>query len=254
MNPIQLMKINETNFTKQEVIIMNTVIERIESLTNLSLVEFADKVGISKSALLRFVQKLGYEGYSQFKYDVSRYVDELDTGGLEHPNQKTISEIYAETILAIDNVISEEDMNNFYTKIVNAKNIKIFGYAETGISASYLSERLLAYGYDSEAVSQVFNIHKKVAVSEPDDLLIIISISGNTAIIGEVINQAEQRDLNTVLITQNTFSMFRNRVKQSIFVPYFTDTNDAIKLDSHVILYAFFSKFINYLISETEKE
>lgn len=254
MNPIQLMRINETNFTKQEVVIMNTIIDKIESLTNLSLVEFADIVGISKSALLRFCQKLGYEGYSQFKYDVSRYVDELQSEGLKHPSQKTISEIYAETILAIDHVVSDDDMNELYLKLKNAKNVKIFAYAETAISSLYFSERLLAYGYDSEVVSQVFNIHKKASIIDPDDLVIIISISGNTSIIGEVINQLEDRNLNTVLITQNTFSMFRNRVKQSIFVPYFTDNNDSISLDSHVILYAFFSKFINFLINKEKQQ
>ena len=33
----------------------------------------AEKAGVSKSALLRFCKKLGYEGYSEFKYEVSKY-------------------------------------------------------------------------------------------------------------------------------------------------------------------------------------
>jgi len=246
MSPIQLMKINETNFTKQELVIMETIIENIKSLTDLSLIAFADKIGISKSALLRFCQKIGYEGYSQFKYAISRYVSELPADHSDSSQQKNLSEIYSEAILSMDNFIGESDLEALYSKFEQANTIKIFGYAETGIAAHYFSDKLQAYGYDAESVNYLHNLRRKIDVSNENDLLIFISISGNTSIVGELILDAEERGLNTVLITQNSFSDFVNHVKQTIMLPYFMESS--LSLDQHVILYVFFSKLINHII------
>lgn len=246
MNPIQLMKINETNFTKQEVIIMKNIIENVKSLTNLSLIEFADKIKISKSALLRFCQKIGYEGYSQFKYAISRYVSELPANHSDFSQQKNLSEIYSETILSMDSFIGESDLKKLHSSLEKASTIKVFGYAETGIGAHYFSDQLQSKGYDAEAVNQLHNLRRKINVSDENDLLIFISISGNTSIINELILSAQDRNLNTVLITQNSYSTFKNHVKQTILLPYFTESS--LSLDQHVILYVFFSKLMNHII------
>lgn len=246
MSPIQLMKINETNFTKQEVIIMETIIENIESLTDLSLIEFAEEIGISKSALLRFCQKIGYEGYSQFKYAISRYVSELPADHSESSQQKNLSEIYSEAILSMDSFIGESDLDALYSKLKQASTVKIFGYAETGIAAHYFSDKLQAQGYDAEPINYLHNMRRKIDVSNEKDLLIFISISGNTSIISELVLHAEERGLNTVLVTQNSFSTFIHHVEQTILLPYFMDS--PLSLDQHVILYVFFSKLINHII------
>ena len=36
-----------------------------------TIVDLAEKCHVSKSAILRFAKKLGYSGYSEFKYDFS---------------------------------------------------------------------------------------------------------------------------------------------------------------------------------------
>ncbi|CAM4313791.1 MurR/RpiR family transcriptional regulator [Erysipelothrix inopinata] len=245
MNPIQLMKINETNFTKQEIIIMDSIIENVEDLTNLSLMEFADKISISKSALLRFCQKIGYEGYSQFKYAISRYVSELPASDDNSSQQKNLTDMYSDTILTMDSFIGDKDLESLYSKLNNAHSIKVFGYAETGISAHYFSDKLQAYGYDAEAIIQLHNLRRKIQVAHQDDLLIFISISGNTSIMNELVTQAQDAGLKSVLVTQNSFSTFKEYVDQTILLPYFSESS--FVLDPHVILYVFFSKLINYI-------
>ena len=53
------------------------------------LVTAAYKMNVSKSALLRFCQKCGYDGFSEFKYEVSRY---LHSGNMYNDNEVNSSE------------------------------------------------------------------------------------------------------------------------------------------------------------------
>ena len=46
-------------------------LDLVASYTIIDVAEFAD---VSKSALLRFCKKLGYSGYSEFKFEVSRFL------------------------------------------------------------------------------------------------------------------------------------------------------------------------------------
>lgn len=48
--------------------IIQFIIEHSDEVIDLSITELADKVHISKSSILRLTKKLGFSGYSEFKY------------------------------------------------------------------------------------------------------------------------------------------------------------------------------------------
>ena len=82
MNPLELITLHEQSFTKSDIKVRNFVLDNLEIITARSIDIIAEKAGVSKSALLRFCKKLGYEGYSEFKYEVSKY---LLSGTLYNP-------------------------------------------------------------------------------------------------------------------------------------------------------------------------
>ena len=42
-----------------------------------SLTEMSEKIKITKTTILRFTQKMGYSGYTEFRYDCVKYVNSL---------------------------------------------------------------------------------------------------------------------------------------------------------------------------------
>ena len=93
--------IHYTEFTPSERKICARILEDPQIVNN-SIVVLGDLCETSKSAILRFYQKLGYRGYSEFKYSVEEsfkntlreahktYVERVEEGA--DPN-KTMEEL-----------------------------------------------------------------------------------------------------------------------------------------------------------------
>lgn len=62
------------DLTKSENIIANYILRKPEDVELYTITKIAEFTGTSKSAVLRFCQKLGYEGYSEFRYDMINYL------------------------------------------------------------------------------------------------------------------------------------------------------------------------------------
>lgn len=253
MDPIQNMKVNETNMTKSELKIMHHAIHHLDTVTSHSLISFAETIGVSKSALLRFCQKIGYGGYSEFKYDVSHYLAKKNQTRSEDADIDSVATIYAQTILELDTTLQESSLLHFKSLITQAHKIKVFGVAETGLSAGFFSHRLLHYGYDAETITQLNFFPHKVMLSQPEDLHIVFSLSSNTEAIRDSVKLSAKRKIPTVLITQNDRTDLKDKVDCFILLPFFK--YDALQekiLDSQVIIHAFIGIFLNLLVENQE--
>lgn len=250
MNPIQNIIINETNMTKSELKIMNYILDNKEEIAQKSLIELAQASDTSKSAILRFCKKIGYEGYSEFKYDISNYL--LSPNNSIHESQsQNVVDICASTITEMNHTLDLEPMLYLKEKMLTSNQIKIFGISETGLSANFFAYRLIDYGYDVEAVTQTNLLAKKAKLSTPKDLHIVLSLSANTELITEVIKESYKRKIPTVLITQNSRYKERTKLDSLILLPVFDyNIQQGIILDSQILFHVFFNVFINLLLEK----
>lgn len=247
MDPITLMKINITNFTKSELKIMEYSMQNLNLISTLSIVDFASAIDTSKSAVSRFCQKLGYSGYSQFKYEVKQYSNKNKNLISKKETDSSVASEYASTILKLNKTLNEVEMDKFKSMLLNARRAKVFGVSETGLTADYFEYRLASHGYDIEAVTQSNLFEQKVLISESTDVLVFFSLSANTVIIKNSIELAIQHNIPTVLVTQNSMTQLKNKVQSFLLLPYFDYSEEKLILDSQVVLLAFCSIFINYL-------
>ena len=75
MNPYELISAHEAEFTKSDEIIRDAILSNPELIIKYNIITIAEKIDVSKSAILRFCKKLGYSGFSDFKFDMSRFVN-----------------------------------------------------------------------------------------------------------------------------------------------------------------------------------
>ena len=247
MNPIQLMKINETNMTKSEIKIMEYVIENLENIANASILNISDKIPTSKSALMRFCQKIGYSGFSEFKYDVSHYLS-IRAQNHMSKGKETIAAIYSDTIKDLDVYLHEEILNQFKQLIETSNKVKIFGVAETGLTAQFFSFRMIDNGFDIEAVTNIQFFKSKVVAASKQDLNIFLSLSGNTEAIKNAMELSVELGIPTVLITQNDRHMLKDQIECFVLLPFFKSQDTNLILDSQVVLHGFAGVVLNYLL------
>lgn len=248
MTPIQLIKLHESEFTKSEIIIMNYILKHLDIISSYPISEVAEKCKVSKSALLRFCQKCGYQGYSEFKYEISRYLHSMVKVDQEDQDStKLLLKLYSEQINRLDNKEITSAMDHLSDLILKARKIKIFGIHETGLSAQYFTYRLITLGIDSEVMTNPDVMCEKAGMATKEDLNIFISLSSETLSIKNSILGSLENKSQVFLITQNTHHKFTNKITGSMILPTFHNEKNLVFLDSQALIFITIDLIINTL-------
>ena len=74
MNPLQRMELHKADFTQNDQIIYEYIMQNPSDITHLSTSSLAELCGVSQPALSRFVKGLGYARYQDFRAELIRMV------------------------------------------------------------------------------------------------------------------------------------------------------------------------------------
>lgn len=245
MNPLQLIQLHEQEFTKSELKIMKYITTHLDIISSYPLLTVAEKCKVSKSALLRFCQKCGYRGYSEFKYEISRYLQSAILIDENIDTKQTLINIYTEQI---NNLLDPHIVNHLHELshyIIHAKRIRLYGIHETGLSVQYLSYRLTTLGIDSEPITYPSQLVEKASFSKKNDLNIFFSLSAQTSVICDALTYALDSHSHNVLITQNNYHKFKNKIDLSVIIPTFNYEKKKIFLDAQALLMITIDLLIN---------
>ena len=75
MDLMDTIKLKRSALTKNESKACDMICEDLKLVQNCSIQELSEKIGVTKTTIMRFTQKMGYSGYSEFKYAVISYVN-----------------------------------------------------------------------------------------------------------------------------------------------------------------------------------
>ncbi len=251
IGPLENMRLHEDEFTKSDKLILDYVEENLEIIASHSILDVADMIQVSKSALLRFCKKCGYSGYSELKYDVSRFL--LSGKGEVDDEQNHIHQllsIYTDRIANLESSISEAQLLKLSEMIMNARKIKIFGMHETGLSASYLEFRLMNLGFDCESVSVPNLMAEKASFGNKEDLHIFFSISGITKCILDGIQTSIEKNAQTVVITSNPHNDFKDDIDLMLLFPTVDNYKRVMFIDSQAIIFVVAEMIVSMLAQQ----
>jgi len=255
MNPIEVIKLHEKSFTKSEIIIMDSIQKHPDIIISYPITDVAKKMKVSKSALLRFCQKIGYNGFSEFKYSLSHYIQSGIALIDKQPNYSNeIIEIYKDTCdrLILPNYDSLLlDLSN---KILNARKIKIFGIHESGLAAKQLYYRLITNGIDATFNDMDSTILDIARFSKKDDLCIFFSMSLTNEHINGSIENAQKSGATIALISQNDKSKYTKTVPLFFTLPTMNISIGNVFIDSQALNFIFIELLINQITNILTKK
>lgn len=252
MNILQKMQDRKGIFTKSELKICNYIYDNPQIVESLPISRIAERAGSSKSAVLRFCQKLDFSGYSEFKYELIRCLhnDNLLTRTDNSSPLINYTDAFKKAISEIA-LLQQDTLLQITNWIQAASVIRVMGISKSSLPVT-------KFFYDFTTLGKnVFRITDNItpgliAGLTSDDLIIIFSVSGKTssASMRDFIESATDLHCRIILITATANSELQDKATLSLQLPMIRLDNGTIA-DNHALMIFLVDIIVAYYIHNT---
>lgn len=205
---------DKDEFSYVEVIIANYILEQEINITNLSARFIAKEINTAPSTITRFCQKIGFEGFNEFKQAYLKELDYLSSHFEQiNPNYpfeyndknivvaNKIGQLYHETINDTLSLIEHDSLQGCINLIKKAKHIYISSSGVQGDLAQTFKDKMLKIGKNVVIESRQDEAFYRASFCEEDSIFIIISYSGETDTPLRVAKKVKERNIPLIAIT-----------------------------------------------------
>ena len=188
-----------------------------EALTaDLSAQAVSQKLYVSVPSLTRFAKKCGFSGYRQFIFEFQESSSE--SKNVSRDLTRNVLSDYGELLNKTFSLIDEEQFLRVGDMLNNAGRVYIYGQGSSGLVAREMEFRFMRLGMVCKAITDDHMIRVNRVMLDPDCLVIGISISGETKIITQAIQNAKKVGAKTVLVTSNNSDDLRQQCDELVLV------------------------------------
>lgn len=188
----------------------------------------AKELFISPSALTRFSQKMGYEGFNDFRRafcDECSYLhfhfQEIDPnypfkrGDSAMDIAAKMSTVYQETVMDTCSLLQYETLERAARILHNARVIYVASSGTSGELAVLFQEKMARIHKTVVVQSYVDMVFNNASISQKDEAFILMSYSGETNQMIKLAKKLKERNVSFIAITsygQNTLSKYTDTV------------------------------------------
>lgn len=186
------------NLTRNDLEILEDIKKISGEVTNFNIIEMAGRLHTSKSTLLRLAQKLGFKGYSEFKYHFSLNVQSNIRSG-DDDLKNLIKKDIDQTIRLAENT----NFASLVKLIRESKTIYCYGTGNSQKKAlEEFSRLLLTIDKHVIVIPTSTEFPLIMSMISKNDVLFICSLNGNTPKIKEVISSLEKVEIPIIGISK----------------------------------------------------
>lgn len=193
----ELINKNYSKLNENDIYILKYILKNKKECYNLGITELAKRCNVSRTTILRCVKKLGFEGYSEFKVHLKWKENNVC---IEEDNN--IEKLFTEINQTI-NYVKDRDFTKICKLIYNADRIFVYGTgAAQGVVAQALKQTFLAISKYLFIIDGEEDFSTLVDNITDRDVLIIISLSGNTTSLQKITNKLSLKGIEYISITK----------------------------------------------------
>lgn len=254
MDFLSNINLKKNTLTKNELKACELILKDLNKVQMYSLTEMSEQIKITKTTILRFCQKMGYSGYTEFRYDCVKYVNSLSNAErlIEDENEKIINveKIYMDTIKLLHYTLKDEDFKALATMIQSARKVRCVGEINSEVTCLQLKYALAMYGIDADVLPSKANVKAVDLITNEQDLLIVMSASANSEIVKEAYNLKENNGCQIALVTMNPSTPLEAKSDMFLLLPSVAPLKNKSLLDSVPIYSLFVEILLHYLNSD----
>ncbi|MDH6364923.1 DNA-binding MurR/RpiR family transcriptional regulator [Enterococcus sp. PF1-24] len=242
--------LNLSQLSAVEQEIYRYIVNNLEKIPYMRVRDIANGAHVSSTSVFRFVQKVGYDSYPEFRFYIKAFLEE-----------KNVAE--SERQLSLEQRIQALNMNIFHpdveyqikkmAKAVEKADLVLFmGLGASGAIAQYSARKLASLGYFAISLDELTYPIRSFLKENQKTVLIFFSISGETKELIEVIlGIKNQASVEKYCITQNHKSTLAQLCDYSIEYAIKEERKEIyLDLSSQLPAIAILETLIGYLKTE----
>lgn len=202
--------------------IADWIVTEPEQVLHLTSQELAAKINVSQSSIVKFTQKIGFSGFSQFKQGLIEELSRksaiqnspLHTNITNDDSTSTIIQklivAKSEAIFQTSHALISDKFETVVEWVNHASRVQIVGMGGSALSGKDLAYKLIKLGI---GVTMEFDSHVQIGIAHtltPNDVQIVISFLGETKEINAAAHAAKEKGAKVIAFTSPTPSELRN--------------------------------------------
>ncbi|UAN56305.1 MurR/RpiR family transcriptional regulator [Serratia sp. JSRIV004] len=254
ISAINEISISYYKLTKTERILAKKILQKPVVIVDNSIASAAEIYDVSVASIQRLAKKIGYSGYSEFRFSLANELKnkESEAGNARNPMSQIVDG-YKDHIELLRDEKYYTSSRDIKELILGANNLYIVGLGGSFYVAGYL-EHMLFYGTRSaHVISEQERFDYLDEIATQGDVVIIFSVSGAENILKQYEKDSfKRKGAKLVLITMNEDTTASSVVDYLVVLPrvplvikdskeseIFIDNNSVYMMFIHIILFAF---------------
>ncbi|KRM06244.1 hypothetical protein FC89_GL001116 [Liquorilactobacillus ghanensis DSM 18630] len=246
MNIINAIQQKTSHFSKSELKVSDYILKYPEHVETFTITKLADRAGTSTSAVLRFCQSLGFNGYKEFRFEMINYL----RNNRHHADPRDMQSIFLNDYTKIIEQLSQLD-SKLMKQLEKALMAPTMNYL-LGVHFSALPAKELFLGLEDLGILSLYAndyinaAHLTNTISD-DATLVLFSISGNKSNFSHLLTAIDNNmPQNSFLITMNPKAALMANFKHSIVLPGSSFSNRSV-VDAQAVPILFVELLLNLI-------
>lgn len=235
--------------------IISYIVTNKEQVAEMTITALAEASLTSKSSILRLTQKLGYSGYSEFKYNIQNELKE------ENPlnEQLNFSQMQMDDMKDTIKLFQQIDLNPLLEKIYSSKRVFCYGtgWGQRTVLSNFIRS-LIPLEKFPILLESLTELEMTSKLMKEDDLLIVLSLSGDIKEAEHAMRELVFRNIPILSITELRNNEFASLATYNLYYSVTSVRYNQEDITSLLPLYIttdlLFRKYTEYVIGQDQEE
>ena len=238
------------SMTPLESEIASYILNNKDAVTKLKIQELADILFISKSAIHRFVKKIGFNGFNDLKVSIAKEnADLLENNSYinvnypfqakDNPRQIAFKllELYEKAIKDTFEYVDLDQIKAVSQLIDSADVIDFYTHAHNSNIAENFQDKMLTIGKSVNCPSSFYNQRLTVLASDQKHVAIILSYSGKATFILPIVKKLYEKGVKVIQIGKAGSNYYSQYVTYHLSISDSENNRDRMsQFSSHIAM------------------
>lgn len=238
------------SMTPLESEIASYILNNKNVVTKLKIQELADILFISKSAIHRFVKKIGFNGFNDLKVSIAKEnADLLENNSYinvnypfqakDNPRQIAFKllELYEKAIKDTFEYVDLDQIKAVSQLIDSADVIDVYTHAHNSNIAENFQDKMLTIGRSVNCPSSFYNQRLTVLASDQKHVAIILSYSGKATFILPIVKKLYEKGVKVIQIGKAGSNYYSQYVTYHLSISDSENNQDRMsQFSSHIAM------------------
>lgn len=238
------------SMTPLESEIASYILNNKDEITKLKIQELADTLFISKSAIHRFVKKIGFNGFNDLKVSIAKEnADLLENNSYinvnypfqakDNPRQIAFKllELYEKAIKDTFEYVDLDQIKAVLQLIDSADVIDVYTHAHNSNIAENFQDKMLTIGKSVNCPSSFYNQRLTVLASDQKHVAIILSYSGKATFILPIVKKLYEKGVKVIQIGKAGSNYYSQYVTYHLSISDSENNRDRMsQFSSHIAM------------------